>query len=276
MRQEQAGYVPSRHVQAATTNFVALEIDVDAFENENQARMRRGTNGYAPLDVVTFQYASAVFTIGFLHQCQECKHKGPRAEFNKTEDPPWKCPKCKSDRVFRTMESERIDLPEVIANHGYRNSKGYPNKISPDGQVLIEKDNSQAPIRFLRKVSRIDTATGERQNVKRDFACSFCGESFLTLRLLQEHRAAAHGLGGGAVAEVAKPGQPNGVTAAQAVRVIERVIERAPEPAAAAQHETVSGGEPEPDKSEPRKSPAELKAALEKAKGKGAKPGEAE
>jgi len=270
-------FAPSRHVLAANANVIALEIDAIAFENENQARLRRGDRGYAPLDTVEWQYAGAVFSVGFLHKCQDCGHKAPRVEFNKGEAPPWRCPQCRSINVFRTMESERIELPEIIANHGYNTKRVYPNKMSADGQLLIEKDNSRPPIRLLKKVSRIDPKTGHQVASRAGFHCSFCGDEFLTPKLLQEHRAKVHGLGGGAVSEVPKV---NPVTVIQpppapapAPKPVAAPVQAPPPP----EPETVSVAaetEEAPNDLAERRSPSEIRAMLRQAqKGKGAKAG---
>lgn len=270
---ESVGFVPDPNVVAMEqqSSSIELEIDTEVFAMEEQARMLRGDRGYKPRDAVEFQFSGYVFSIGFIHKCSNCGHEGPRKAFNKAEMPPWACPKCRNRKVYQKLplESERLTLNEPIANHAYRNLKVYPNKMTPDGQVLVEKDNSQPAIPLLVKVSRITGRGVERQESKRMFDCSFCDARFPTLKMLHEHRANDHDLGGGALSEAPKPGVSAEQPTPKPAKVVaaEPPVEADPE---ATEHETVSVSAAAPEGEEhQRKSPAELKAMMAEAqKGK--------
>lgn len=284
--QQQEGFVPDPIVAAMEqqSSAVVLEIDTDAFLMEEQARMLRGERGYKPRETVEWQFGGYVFSLGFMHKCSNCGHRGARKEFNKFEMPPWRCPKCRSREVYQDLplESEREEYPEPIANLAYRNKRVYPNQMTPDGQMLVQKDTSQPAIPLLRKVSRISgRGTKEREEIQTGFQCSFCAESFKTLHLLHRHRVEAHGLGGGALPEAPKLGEKvNGVTTEsqptpKPARVL--AVEKPPEPPKQPEPETVSAAawdEPEANDLAERRSPAEIRAMLRQAqKVKGGKAG---
>jgi len=163
-----------------------VEIDVPVFLKEIQARLNDPSRTYEPPQTVSWQYDAREFSVGFRQKCVQCGHVGNRAEFNTSENPPYICRECGSGNIVPTGQSERKRLPMIILTHGLMQTRVFPNKLGPQGELLTEKDQMQHQIPQLIHISLEEDGMAQPVQ-RRRYRSPFDGKEFDTGQQLAQH-----------------------------------------------------------------------------------------